>query len=78
MDLDTVISKLKYLSDEIDIKVEKFSSGHWINEYNNEWITNRIYISIKSGNKLPKEFLTKIVKRVNGKSIKSNIEVVEK
>lgn len=78
MDIEDVVIKLKDLSNEIHIEVKEFSSGYWVNQYNNEWITTRIYVSIKESSKLPNGYLSKIVNRVNLKSIKSNIEIIEK
>lgn len=78
MNVDEVISKLKDLSNEIDINVKNFDKGYWLNQYNNEWITTRIYVSIKIDSTLPDKYLSKIVKRVSRKLINSDIEIIEK
>ena len=78
MDIEDVVNKLESLSDEIDIKIKRFDSGYWINPINGEWVTTRIYVSVKEGSDLPTKYLTKIIKRIYPKSIKSNIEIIEK
>lgn len=71
---------IKYLIDKmsmgkLDMIVKDFRKGYWINPLNNMWITQRVYVSVKSNEKINNKILSEIVSRVNSKSLKFNKEV---
>lgn len=72
--------EIKYLIDKmsmgkLDIIVKDFREGFWINPLNNMWITQRVYVSVKSNETINNKILSEIVSRVNSKSLKFNKEV---
>lgn len=79
MKVKKVINKLnEYTDSQLVYVVKDFNPGHWLNEVNGEWIKTRIYVKVSSNGDLSNNLLSKIVKRINKKSLTSNIEIIIK
>jgi hypothetical protein len=52
---------------------KNFEPGHWINPVNNDWITQRVYLYVKTKNK---EEIESIVDNMNNKLLKINTEII--